>query len=149
MYPCAAGAEMLLDDMQTLAPAAGRSALHDTPSTQFAETQPPLNQPARLFELDTASFRARNKWKILAAATGSRQVSMEITCAVDGNTDNLFPGIDRTRIEEKQRRVGRDERVEIDQRPAIQPDECARIEVRVERYANDVAVIVDAEGDAI
>jgi hypothetical protein len=37
---------------------------------------------------------------------------MEITCAVYGNADDLFPGIDRTRIEEKQRRAGRDERVE-------------------------------------
>src|SRR5580698_1057280 len=77
----------------------------------------------------------------------SCQESVEITCAVRGNADNLFSGIDRTRIEEKQRRVGRDERVEIDQRPTIQSDECARIEVRIERYANDVAVVVDAQGD--
>src|SRR5689334_19797543 len=72
---------------------------------------------------------------------------MEITCAVYGNADNLFPGIDRSRVEEKKRRVGRDERVEIDQHPTIQPDVCARIELRIERYANDVAVFVDAEGD--
>ena len=42
---------------------------------------------------------------------------------------------------------GRDERVEIDQHPTIQSDECARIELRIERDANDVAVFVDAEGD--
>ena len=72
---------------------------------------------------------------------------MEFTCAVYGNANNLFPGIDRARIEEKQRRVCRDERVEIDQHPTIQSDVCARIELRIERDANDVAVFVDAEGD--
>src|ERR1700737_358952 len=73
---------------------------------------------------------------------------MGISFAVDGNAYDLSAGVDGTGIEEKQRGVGGNQRVEIDQHPAILTEECAWVKVRIERQSDDIAPVVNTEGYA-
>src|ERR1700682_1704444 len=78
----------------------------------------------------------------------SRQISMGISFAVNGNAYDLSAGVDGTGIEKKQRGVGGNQRVEIDHHPAILTEECAWVKVRIERQSDDITQIINAEGDA-
>jgi hypothetical protein len=119
----------------------------DLPDSKSAEAQSLLKQLAGVFQLDRAGCGVRNIRRVLGAVDRSRQISMRLAFAVHGNAYDLSTGVDGTGIEKKQRGIGRNHRVEIYRSPAIPPEECAWIEVRLERYAGDISAVVDAQGD--
>jgi hypothetical protein len=82
------------------------------------------------------------------SGTWGCQECMNVACTVDAETNDLSAGIDAVGEQQIQRGVSRNESVEVSHH-AILPEECARIPVLVERCADRIACVVNAEPSAV